>query len=235
MENKSTRKHWQQYWQTSDHQPMVVHEELINNIQKTIDVKNKKILEIGAGMAGDSIFLSKSGADITILDFTNEALKKASDNAKKEGVKIKTIKADARSIPAGDNTYDIIFHQGFLEHFKNPDRLLEEQYRVLKKGGILVVDVPQKYTTYTIKKHLKMLTGKWFAGWEKEFSVGELEKLLVKNRFKLLKSYGWGYFGKLNNIRHLRLGKWYEKMWKRIESSRVHLYLSWCIGVVVQK
>lgn len=235
MEKASTKKHWQKYWSGGDHQPLVTHEELLKNLVATTKVCGKKILEIGAGMGGDSVYLARAGAEVTALDFAPEALRETEKNAQKEGIKINTIQADAHKIPFPDATFDIVFHQGFLEHFSNPLELLLEQVRVLKKGGYLVVDVPQRYTTYTLKKHILMLQGKWFTGWEREFSIGELEKLIRCAGMVPRRAYGWGYYGKLYNLRHLNLGKLYEFFWRWTERGRLKLYLSWCIGVIAQK
>lgn len=235
MAKISTRDHWKDYWKRPDHQPVVRHEELLENLLAITSVKGKKVLEVGAGMGGDSIFLAKKGANVTVLDFTNEALTSIRSNATKERVRIETVQADARSMPFKTNTFDIVFHQGLLEHFKNPREILDEQIRVLKPGGFLLVDVPQRFTTYTIKKHIRMFMGKWFAGWEREFSIGELEKLTRQSGLKLVRSYGWGYYGKLHGLRFANLGIWYEKLWRKIEKSRSKLYLCWCIGVIAQK
>lgn len=235
MAKISTKSHWRDYWNRSDHQPMVRHEELLANLLEITSVKGKKILEVGAGMGGDSIFLAKKRALVTVLDFTNEALDLIRQNAKKAKIDINTIQADARKMPFKNNTFDIIFHQGLLEHFKNPQELLVEQKRVLKPGGYIVVDVPQRYTTYTIKKHMRMIFGKWFAGWEREFSITELEHLLRRSGFTPIRSYGWGYYGRLYNIRFANLGPWYEKIWRWIDGQRLKLYLTWCIGVIARK
>lgn len=235
MTQKSTKKHWEDYWSSHDHQGIVVHKELIDNIIKVINVNGKKTLEIGGGMAGDSFELAKKGADVYILDYSKKALEEVEKYAKKVKIKIHPIEADAYKLPFKDETFDLIFHQGFLEHFRDPLNLLFEQYRVLKKGGIIVVDVPQKFTTYTLKKQLAIRRGTWFAGWETQFSVKELEGLLRRAGFKPIRAYGWGYYGKLHTIRNLPLGKWYENLWRKIENSRIKLYLCWCIGVIAKK
>src|SRR3972149_835279 len=235
MERRSTEKHWQKYWKDPLHQPMVRHEELLANLQAEVDVKGKEVLEVGAGMGGDSIYLAKKGAKVTTLDFTSEALVEIRKLARRQKVSKKTIQADAQSLPFADGIFDIVFHEGFLEHFTQPLPLLTEQVRVLKPGGYLVVDVPQRFTTYTVKKHFLMLQKKWFAGWEREFSVGELERLLKTAGLTIIRTYGWGYYGKLYSLRHLKLGGWYERLWQKLEQSRLKLYLNWCIGVVAQK
>lgn len=235
MTKKSTKSHWEKYWQSQDHQPQVIHQELLDNLQKATKIKDKKILEIGVGMGGDSLYLAKKGAKVTVLDFSPEAIKKIEASAKKDKVSLETVLADAKEMPFKKEAFDLVFHQGFLEHFPEPKPYLLEQKRVLKKKGFLVVDVPQRYTTYTLKKHLKMRQGKWFAGWEKEFSIGELENLLEQCGFEILRSYGWGYYGKLYQVRHLKLGRWYQWLWEKTESSRLKLYLTFSIGVVAKK
>jgi SAM-dependent methyltransferase len=97
---------------------------------------------------------------------------------------------DAFSLPFMDETFDLVFHQGLLEHFHNPDDMIKEHKRVLKKGGYLLVDVPQKYHYYTVVKHILIFFGKWFAGWETEYSIVELEQKLEKQGFKIVSSYG---------------------------------------------
>ncbi len=38
--------------------------------------------------------------------------------------------------------YDLVCSFGFIEHFKNPDEVLEKHVKLLKKGGTLLVNVP---------------------------------------------------------------------------------------------
>lgn len=236
MESKSNKNVWEEYWKGPEHQPRVVHKELLSQIEKNLgSLTDKIILEVGGGMGGDSIELAKKGAKVVIVDFSDEALSLVRSESKSENIYLETKKEDAENLSFPDETFDCVFHQGLLEHFESPQRLLDEQYRVLKKGGIIVIDVPQRYTTYTLKKHWQMMRGKWFAGWEKEFSIGELEKIVKENGFEIVASYGWGYYGKLHTLRYLGLGRWYDLLWKIIEKTRIKLYLSWCIGVVGRK
>ena len=57
MEKTSTKQHWQSYWKTPDHQPPVVHEEMLSELQHITNIKGKKILEIGCGDGGVVQFL----------------------------------------------------------------------------------------------------------------------------------------------------------------------------------
>lgn len=235
MEKTSTKEHWQSYWKTPDHQPPVIHEEMLEELQKVVNVKGKKILEVGAGMGGDSVYLAKQGALVTALDYTDEALGAIREHAKIEGVELSAKLGDTRELPLNDESFDVVFHQGLLEHFRDPLAILKEHVRVLRNGGYLVVDVPQEYTTYTIKKKIAIARGTWFAGWEQAFTIGELEHFMRDAGLTVVRSYGWGYYGQLHALRNLKLGDWYESLWRRIERSRAKLYICWCIGVIGQK
>jgi ubiquinone/menaquinone biosynthesis C-methylase UbiE len=99
-------------------------------------------------------------------------------------------------LPFKDETFDVVFHQGLLEHFRKPkaDDLLKENIRVLKKGGLLCVDVPQRWHIYTAMKKTLIAIDKWFAGWERSFSVPELQALMKTHGLEIVHTYGeWMY------------------------------------------
>lgn len=50
----------------------------------------------------------------------------------------KFIKADAQKIPLPDNSVDFAYSVGLLRYLKDPLRVLEEGYRVLKPGGVFL-------------------------------------------------------------------------------------------------
>jgi len=61
--------------------------------------------------------------------------------------------ADACRMPFREGAFDLVFHQGLMEHFRDPAPLLRENARVLKRGGHLLVDVPQRFHVYTLAKN----------------------------------------------------------------------------------
>ena len=61
------------------------------------------------------------------------------------------IKADICNLPFDDNTFDTIFCNHVLEHIPDDTKAMKELYRVLKKGGTGIFQVPQdinRATTY---------------------------------------------------------------------------------------
>ena len=51
---------------------------------------------------------------------------------------------DCRNIPFKDNVFDFLFCLEVLEHLKSDKKCLKEMWRVLRKGGIAIVSVPNK-------------------------------------------------------------------------------------------
>lgn len=49
---------------------------------------------------------------------------------------------DIHEIPLPDESYDAIFSTGTLEHVEDPGKALAEMWRLLKRGGIIHVEVP---------------------------------------------------------------------------------------------
>ncbi len=112
--------------------------------------------------------------------------------ASQAGIELNLVKADAFALPFEEGTFDLVFHQGFLEHFHDPHIILEEQRRVLKTGGHILVDVPQKYSLYTLRKQIAIRRGTWFAGWETQYSLRQLEKIMERSGFSVVNTYAWG-------------------------------------------
>ena len=220
-----------------------------------MDFRGKKVLEIGAGTGRDSFGLAGLGAEVVQVDYSESSLEIIRSLLKKEGLSVQLVRGDAFSLPFPDRTFDVVFHQGLLEHFRQSDarRLLSENVRVLGKGGLLLVDVPQRYHVYTVIKHILIFFNRWFAGWEKEFSIHELQRALRAQGLEIIHSYGeWMYPSLFYRIlRELleklgirlpmypRLGSKLSALRKRIRErawrSRIVLYTSLSIGVIGRK
>ncbi|RKZ29366.1 class I SAM-dependent methyltransferase, partial [bacterium] len=112
----------------------------------------------------------------------------------KSASKTTPVGGNAFALPFKSETFDLVFHQGLLEHFREEEGILAENARVLKSGGYAIVDVPQRWHIYTVIKHILIAFDKWFAGWEKEFSLGQLEKKLRKYGLEPVDFYAeWMY------------------------------------------
>jgi len=128
---------WEQYYKERS----LSLERYINNIWDhkpfLIEVTSggQNILEVATGTGNLSIFLSHLGYNVVSVDNDDGVLKIAQHNNAnfKGGVTFK--KADAFNLLFDDDSFDVCFSQGFLEHFSDDDirKLLREQLRVSRK------------------------------------------------------------------------------------------------------
>ncbi|MBI3586741.1 MAG: class I SAM-dependent methyltransferase [Ignavibacteriales bacterium] len=197
-EKTSRRENWETFWDEKQEVGEVYSnaDRIARNLRQVIELRGKKVLEIGAGTGRDSFPLVEHGAIVYQLDYAENSLRILKKLAEKIKTPVHIIGGDTFRLPFQDGTFDVVFHQGLLEHFRKPqaEALLRENIRVLKQGGLLLVDVPQRYHIYTVAKHILMAVDQWFAGWERSFSVGELRSQLLSLGLTPLYSYGeWMY------------------------------------------
>ena len=107
-----------------------------------------KILDAGAGEGRNQKFCSH--LDYTSLDigeYDGIGDKLGLHKGNRDYSKVDII-ADIENIPIKDGTFDAVLCVEVLEHTKNPNVALKEIYRVLKKGGTLILTAPFNSLTH---------------------------------------------------------------------------------------
>ena len=56
------------------------------------------------------------------------------------------VKADICDLPFDDDSFDVIFCNHVLEHIPDDKKAMHELFRVLKKGGFAILQIPQDYS-----------------------------------------------------------------------------------------
>jgi SAM-dependent methyltransferase len=193
MKRSSEKRHWDEFWASSPEMADVYanDDRLVAFLLSRLEVTGRRVLEVGAGTGRDSLALAGHGADVVTVDYSDESLRLTCGVA---GDTLDIVCGDALSLPFADSSFDIVFHQGLLEHFRRPLDLLRENHRVLRPGGHLLVDVPQRWHYYTLIKHALMAADRWFAGWETEFGARELSSLMREAGFEVEGEYGANLF-----------------------------------------
>jgi SAM-dependent methyltransferase len=193
MKRSSEKRHWDDFWASSPEMEDVYANDgrLVAFLLSRLDVQGKRVLEVGAGTGRDSLALARRGARVVTIDYSDQSLRIMRDVA---GAELEIVCGDALALPFADASFDIVFHQGLLEHFRRPLDLLRENHRVLAGGGHLLVDVPQRWHYYTLMKHALMAANRWFAGWETEFGARELANLMREAGFDITGEYGTNLF-----------------------------------------
>ena len=147
-------------------------------------VKGEKVLDIGCG---PGTYLSdiqkKTGAKSFGCDIRTDVF------AANKNKRVKLIEGDMLALPYQDGEFDKIFSLGVLEHDPDHDRVFGEAARVLRKGGKLLLTVPNLLSFFHVTKHVKMLLGKWDVGYEASFTIPGLRKLLGRHGLVVEKAY----------------------------------------------
>ena len=121
---------------------------------------DKKILEVACNMGTTTIELAKKyGCQITAVDLDTKALEQAHLAAAKAGVEefVTFEKANAMKLPYEDDTFDIVINEAMLtmQTEKGKTKCMEEYYRVLKPGGVLLThDVMLKQKDEAVREEL---------------------------------------------------------------------------------
>ncbi len=96
------------------------------------------------------------------------------------------VKADICALPFENDTYDVIFCNHVLEHIPDDKKAMEELFRVLKPGGMAILQIPQDLSR------------------EKTFEdnsiTDSIERAKIFGQYDHVRVYGRGYFNKLRNI-----------------------------------
>jgi SAM-dependent methyltransferase len=192
MRRVSTLEHWESYWR--GHQDLdrtySTGGRLAREILRDGPVEGRRVLEVGAGSGRDALQLAAAGATTLVLDYSPASLALVRRQAAERGQVVHLVRADALAMPFRDGSIDVVFHQGLLEHFRDPRPLLRENARIARRGGRVVVDVPQTYHPYTLMKQTLIAVNAWFAGWETQFTPGHLERLVREAGLDVKRSYG---------------------------------------------
>jgi 2-polyprenyl-6-hydroxyphenyl methylase / 3-demethylubiquinone-9 3-methyltransferase len=170
-------------------------ETIVNNLEAK---EKEKILDCGCG---DGLFLvalnETSKSHLYGLDLDKKNLQLAKGYLK--GKKINLILGDVTKMPFKDNFFDKIYSSEVLEHVPNDKKAIEEIRRVLKKGGKLLITVPNHNYPFIwdpLNKILEKLTGRhvqkgfWAGIWNQHlrlYYLNEIVSLIEKNGFKIEK------------------------------------------------
>lgn len=99
----------------------------------------ERVLDAACGTGDLSIRFAQKGAEVIGVDFTHEMLPLARKKAEKKGVTIQWMQGDAMKLPVADESVDVASIAFGIRNVMEPQRVLNEFFRVLKKGGRAVV------------------------------------------------------------------------------------------------
>lgn len=120
----------------------------LNFIKSSVNIKDKKILDVGCGGGILSESLANEGADVTGIDQGDRVIKIAKLHAKESGIKVKYKHINIEDFYKNtDERFDVITCLEMLEHVPDPNSIINTCSKLLMPGG--------KIYFSTINKSLK--------------------------------------------------------------------------------
>lgn len=113
---------------------------------------NSKILDCGAGTGAYSFYFKNKGHEVTALDITPRHIEYINKETSSRGIKINSMVGNATNLCAfQDKSFDVVLNMGSLYHLPDKElrtKSINESYRVLKDGGILVLAYISRFAVF---------------------------------------------------------------------------------------
>lgn len=140
-----------------------------------MDLKRKRILDVGCGNGGFVYLCQKNGIDAHGTDIRENAVKQAAE------LGIKNI-SNKNFQQIESNSFDVISSIHVLEHLEDCREFLMEFSRILRPQGLVVVILPN-YFSFTWRLKEKKY---WNAPFQhmNGFTVQSLDQLFLQNNFR---------------------------------------------------
>lgn len=103
--------------------------------------KGSKILDIGCGDGTFTNNFSILGMEVWGLDISESARTVLGD-------KLKICDLTVQPYPHDNEVFDFVFSKSVVEHLRDPDKLIDEAYRVLKPNGVFICMTPSWKHSY---------------------------------------------------------------------------------------
>jgi SAM-dependent methyltransferase len=148
--------------------------------------KGSKILEAGCG-TGQTLSPLSERHETYGLDISRAALKLAQDNCKFP------VLASIFNLPFDDNTFDLVYNSGVIEHFKDPENVaaIQEIARVTKSSGRVIIIVPNTLCIwYKVGKFVAVMMRNFEFGYEEDYSPKRLKTAVRRAGLEIEKTFG---------------------------------------------
>ena len=168
-----------------------------------------RVIEIGAGAGTHSALIASLGCEVTVLDYSKAALRRAEARLSRHDISATYVLADALHLPSSLlGAFDVSMSFGVTEHFRGDQRVAINRAHldVLRQGGLTFVSVPNRFCLpYRLFKFVTERAGTWDVGEEYPYSRRELAAM-----FSAFGAVDIGFFGEsvwaswrfLNPLRH---------------------------------
>lgn len=133
--------------------------------------KKFKVLHIAPEQCFLKLFRNQKNLDYTTSDLESP---------------IADVKADICNLPFEDNKFDVVFCNHVLEHIPDDNKAMQELFRVMKKGGFGIFQIPQDLSRVQT--------------FEDDSITDREERTKIFGQYDHVRVYGRDYFNRLRNV-----------------------------------
>jgi predicted SAM-dependent methyltransferase len=134
-------------------------------------LEKKKVLHFAPEQAFYKLFRNQKNLNYTTTDLFSP---------------LADVKADICDLPFTDNSYDVILCNHVLEHIPDDTKAMQELFRVLKPGGMAILQIPQDLSRTTT--------------FSDDSITNQKERAAIFGQYDHVRIYGRDYFDKLRSI-----------------------------------
>lgn len=146
----------------------------------------KFVLDAGTGTGRFAIYLAQRGINVVAIDSSEEMVKIAQKKAEHEGCqhRIQFIISDIENLPFKNESFDGVCSIIVLIHLASREHAVFELSRILKPGGIVVLDIPNKLLSRAYRQFMNLIGKTTFQDYH--YDLREMGKLLMGNSIELV-------------------------------------------------
>ncbi|ADT83640.1 class I SAM-dependent methyltransferase [Thermococcus barophilus] len=149
-----------------------------------IKTKRGRALDLGCGTGNYTLELYRRGFDVIGVDLSQEMLK----IAKAKIPDVLFIRANAYNLPFKKEAFDLVLSVTMFEFIHEPEKVLNEIYRILKLGGEVVIGTMNGKSLWFLFKRVKSLFVETAYRYARFYTSKELESLLANAGFSDVES-----------------------------------------------
>jgi ubiquinone/menaquinone biosynthesis C-methylase UbiE len=154
------------------------------------------VLEVAPGPGYHAIEIARLGRfRVTGLDISRTMVEISGENAAAAGVTVDFRHGDATEMPFADGSFDLIVCQAAFKNFRRPVSALNEMYRVLRPGGLAVIqDLRKEASSSDINREVdnqnlgavnRFITKRILGGLRnRAYSTSQFERLVAESSFR---------------------------------------------------
>lgn len=166
-------------------------------LKQAVGDRPARCVELGAGEGDFSVLLAEQGHQVTLVDFSQQALARARERFERLGLEAEYVCGDMFEFAEQQaGTFDAAASLGVAEHFSGPKRqlVIDAHRRVLRPGGVALISVPNACCVpYRLWKSYLHLRGRWRYGYEAPYTPWEMRGAGRRAGFEAISVYNTGF------------------------------------------